>query len=65
MSDDAALAEARRAFEACGSLSSAIRAGLALSPEWMVIEVVVQDEFTHDVIFQAAPGGPAILLDCT
>jgi hypothetical protein len=59
------LDEAKRAFEACGSLAAAIRAGLALAPAWSVVDVVVQDEFTHDVLFQARPDGPAILLDCT
>jgi len=55
----------RAGFAAAGSLSTAIRVGLAASPEWMVVDVVIQDEFTHDVVFQAMPGGPAIVLDCT
>jgi hypothetical protein len=52
-----------------GSLATAIRLGLARDPTWMVVEVVVQDEFTHDVIF--APVGPEVgtdqvlVLDCT
>ncbi len=50
---------------ASSSLAAAIRIGLAEAPAWTVVDVVVQDEFTHDVIFAAAPDGPAIVLDCT
>ena len=53
---------AQRAFEKCGSLAEAIRVGL---PRWSVVDVVVQDEFTHDVIFAAGEGDGAIVLDCT
>ena len=53
------------AFEACGTLAEAIVAGLRLSPEWSVVEVIVQDEYTHDVVLQAHPDGPAVVLDCT
>ena len=52
-------------FEACGTLAEAIVAGLRQSPEWNVAEVIVQDEYTHDVILQADPDGPAVVLDCT
>ena len=57
--------EVRIRFAACPSLADAIIAGLRLAPAWQVADVVVQDEFTHDVVFTAAPGGPAIVLDCT
>jgi hypothetical protein len=50
---------------AADSLATAIRVGVATAPAWMVVDVVVQDEYTHDVIMQAAPDGPAIVLDCT
>jgi len=30
-----------------------------------IVEVVHQDEYTLDVILQATPGGPAVVLDCT
>ena len=53
------------AFARCGTLAEAIVAGLALVPEWSVVEVVVQDEYTHDVIFTPATGDRAIVLDCT
>jgi hypothetical protein len=55
----------RARLAAAGSLSTAIRVGLAESPAWTVVDVVVQDEFTHDVIFAPDGGGPAIVLDCT
>jgi hypothetical protein len=60
MSDDA-----RARLAACASLHQAILAGLALTPAWEVADVVVQDEFTHDVVFATTAGGPAIVLDCT
>ena len=52
-------------FTGCGTLAEAILAGLALTPPWSVVEVVVQDEYTHDLVLAASPGGPAIVLDCT
>jgi hypothetical protein len=52
-------------FAACTNLGEAILVGLRQTPEWKVVEVVVQDEYTHDVILQGDPGGPAIVLDCT
>ena len=55
----------RARLAAAGSLAQAIRIGLGASPAWMVVDVVVQDEFTHDVIFAAPGDGPAIVLDCT
>ena len=36
-----------------------------LAPPWSVVDVVVQDEFTHDVVFAPDGGGPALVLDCT
>jgi hypothetical protein len=51
----------------CGSLADAIVAGLRLSPPWAVVDVVVQDEFTHDIVM--APDGDGarswIVLDTT
>ena len=73
--------QVREALAACGSLSSALRVGLAQTPPWVVVEVIVQDEFTHDVVFAPSPDGalgelraqraaepepgPALVLDCT
>jgi hypothetical protein len=59
------LEEVKAAFGACGTLAEAILVGLRRSPAWSVVEVVVQDEYTHDVILLGAPDGPAIVLDCT
>lgn len=52
-------------FETCGTLAEALRLGLRLAPPWQIVDVVVQDEFTHDVVFMSAPDGPAVILDCT
>lgn len=57
--------DARARFAACASLADAIVAGLRLSPPWQVVDIVIQDEFTHDVIFAPAAGPAAIVLDCT
>ena len=59
------LDDLRARFAAAGSLATAIRVGLAEAPAWQVVDVVVQDEFTHDVIFTSGADGPAIVLDCT
>ena len=60
-----AVDDARARFAACGTLAEAILAGLRVAPTWQVADVVVQDEFTHDVIMTAGADGPAIVLDCT
>ena len=57
--------DARDRFAACATLADAIVAGLRLAPSWQVVEVVVQDEFTHDIVFAPADGASAIVLDCT
>ncbi len=59
------LDDARARFAACSTLAEAIVTGLRLSPPWAVTDVVVQDEYTHDLVFQLDGGGPAIVLDCT
>lgn len=57
----------RARFAACGTLAEAIVGGLRMKPPWAIVDVVVQDEYTHDLVFQAdgAHRGPAIVLDCT
>jgi hypothetical protein len=55
----------RASFALCGSLHEAILLGLRVSPSWEVADVIIQDEFTHDVVFMARPDGPALVLDCT
>ena len=58
---------ARARFATCGSLADAIIGGLRMAPAWAIVDVVVQDEYTHDLVFQAdgTPDGPTIVLDCT
>ena len=58
-----AIDDVRARFAACSTLAEAILAGLALSPAWSVVDVVVQDEFTHDIVMSA--GTEAVVLDCT
>ena len=53
------------AFSECGSLADAIVVGLRLDPAWEVVDVVVQDEYTHDVIVASGAGPGAVVLDCT
>jgi hypothetical protein len=55
----------RAALAAAGSLAAAIRLGRAAAPGWQVVDVVTQDELTNDVVMQATPDGPVIVLDCT
>ncbi len=59
------LDDLRAQLAAAGSLATAIKVGVAAAPAWIVVDVVVQDEYTHDVIMQATPDGPVIVLDCT
>jgi hypothetical protein len=47
----------------CASLHEVIMA-LRGTP-WTVSDVVIQDEFTHDVVIGAAGCAGAIVLDCT
>lgn len=35
------------------SLQDVVRWGFAQSPAYMVVDVIVQDEFTHDVVMHA------------
>ena len=63
MTNEPVTAEA--SFKRCPTLADAIVVGLRLAPPWSVVDVVVQDEFTHDVVFAPDGGGPALVLDCT
>lgn len=48
-----------------GTLAHVLPWGIAQRPQWVVADVVIQDEYTHDVIL-AAEGVPrTIVLDCT
>ncbi|HPH66854.1 MAG TPA: hypothetical protein PLF40_13955 [Kofleriaceae bacterium] len=53
----------RRALAPLWNLQALIRWGFAQSPSWDVVDVVVQDEFTHDVVMQA--GAIYLVFDST
>ncbi len=40
------------------TLEDVLRVGFAQQPAWQIVDVIVQDEFTHDVIVS----GPAYLV---
>lgn len=49
-----------------GTLGRVIPWGLAQKPPWTVADVIIQDEYTHDIILSCEDGRAAILLlDCT
>jgi hypothetical protein len=51
-----------------GMLDRVLRLARAATPPWQLVDVVIQDEFTHDVVLSvvgAAPTDPALVLDCT
>lgn len=49
-----------------GTLARVIPWGLAQRPAWTVADVVIQDEYTHDIILSCEDGRAAVLLlDCT
>ncbi len=60
--------ELRGRIARCGSLAEVIVLGLREQPAWLVVDVIVQDEYTHDVIVAAegaAPSAATLVLDCT
>lgn len=48
-----------------GTLARVLPWGLAQTPQWIVVDVVIQDEFTHDVILGSQGDARALVLDCT
>lgn len=48
-----------------GTLAQVRPWGLAQKPPWVVADVVIQDEFTHDIILAQAGTAKALILDCT
>ena len=48
-----------------GTLARVIPWGLAQRPQWQVIDVVIQDEYTHDVLLAAEGVPETLVLDCT
>ena len=63
--DEATRDELAAVVAAHRTLEDVVRWGLLRQPPAVIAEVVVQDEYTHDVIFQGATDGPAIVLDAT
>ena len=45
------------------SLHAVVQWGLAQTPSYMVVEVIIQDEFTHDVVVHA--GDVFLVFDST
>lgn len=48
-----------------GTLARVLPWGLLQRPNWTVTDVVIQDEYTHDVILGTDEGPQALVLDCT
>lgn len=48
-----------------GTLAHVLPWGVAQRPQWVVVDVVIQDEYTHDVILAADGEQRTIALDCT
>lgn len=48
-----------------GTLSHVLPWGMAQRPPWIVVDVVVQDEYSHDVVMASAGDPRALILDCT
>ncbi len=48
-----------------GTLAKVIPWGLTQHPQWSVVDVVIQDEYTHDVLLCAEGTSQTLVLDCT
>ena len=48
-----------------GTLARVLPWGLTANPQWVVVDVVVQDEYTHDIVLGAEGDPRALVLDCT
>ena len=48
-----------------GTLARVIPWGLSQRPQWCVVDVVIQDEYTHDVLLGADGVRETLVLDCT
>lgn len=48
-----------------GTLARVLPWGLAIRPQWTVVDVVIQDEYTHDVILGTDADPRTLILDCT
>ena len=58
------LVERAQAATRLVTLGDALRFGFAQRPPWELVEVIVQDEFTHDVIV-AGPAPAFLVFDTT
>lgn len=52
-------------IEFLGTLGRVLPWGLAMRPQWTVVDVVIQDEYTHDIILGTDEDQRALVLDCT
>jgi hypothetical protein len=48
-----------------GTLARVLPWGLSVRPQWLVVDVVIQDEYTHDLILGSVDDPRALVLDCT
>ena len=48
-----------------GTLAQVLPWGLSQKPQWVVSDVVIQDEYTHDIVLTQEGTQKALLLDCT
>ena len=48
-----------------GTLARVLPWGLAVRPQWLVVDVVIQDEYTHDIVLGNEADARALVLDCT
>ena len=48
-----------------GTLARVLPWGLAVQPQWLVVDVIIQDEYTHDIVLGAEADPRALVLDCT
>jgi hypothetical protein len=48
-----------------GTLARVLPWGLAVRPQWTVVDVVIQDEYTHDIVLGSDEDPRALILDCT
>ena len=63
--DDRDLDSLAKQVRFLGTLARVLPWGLAQRPPWMVVDVVIQDEYTHDVVLGADGDPRALILDCT
>ena len=48
-----------------GTLARVIPWGMAQRPPWIVADVVIQDEYTHDILLATEGDARVLVLDCT